>query len=73
MGTTWGQGVCAGDYDNDGYDDLYVTGFGKNRLYRNEGNGTFKQVAATAGVAGNGKEWGTGCAFIDYDRDGSWT
>jgi hypothetical protein len=70
LGTRWGQGVCVGDYDNDGFDDLYVTGYGKNRLYRNEGNGTFKEVAETVGTAGSGKEWGTGCAFIDYDRDG---
>ena len=70
VSTAWGQGACVGDYDNDGYDDLYVTGYGKNRLYRNQGNGTFKEVAEQAGVAGTGKEWGTGCAFIDYDRDG---
>jgi hypothetical protein len=68
--TGWGQGVCVGDYDNDGYDDLYVTYYGKNRLYHNEGNGTFKEVAEQAGVAGNGTDWGTGCAFVDYDRDG---
>jgi hypothetical protein len=66
----WGQGVCAGDYDNDGFDDLYVTYYGKNRLYHNQGNGTFKEVAEDAGVAGTGKDWGTGCAFVDYDRDG---
>ncbi|MFL6438556.1 MAG: CRTAC1 family protein [Terriglobales bacterium] len=66
----WGQGVCAGDYDNDGFDDLYVTYYGKNRLYHNQGNGTFKEVADAAGVSGNGKQWGTGCAFVDYDRDG---
>jgi hypothetical protein len=70
LGTTWGQGVCAGDYDNDGYDDLFVTSYGKNRLYHNQGDGTFKEVGAIAGVAGTGKEWGTGCAFVDYDRDG---
>jgi enediyne biosynthesis protein E4 len=70
VSTGWGQGVCVGDYDNDGYDDLYVTGYGKNRLYHNEGNGTFKDVSEAAGVAGTGKEWGTGCAFVDYDRDG---
>jgi len=70
VSTGWGQGVCVGDYDNDGYDDLYVTGYGKNRLYHNQGNGTFKEVAEQAGVAGTGKEWGTGCAFVDYDRDG---
>jgi enediyne biosynthesis protein E4 len=68
--TGWGQGVCVGDYDNDGYDDLYVTYYGKNLLYHNEGNGTFKEVGAAAGVAGDGKAWGTGCAFVDYDRDG---
>jgi len=66
----WGQGACVGDYDNDGYEDLFVTGYGKNRLFHNNGDGTFREVAETAGVAGTGKEWGTGCAFIDYDRDG---
>ena len=66
----WGQGVCVGDYDNDGFDDLYVTYYGKNKLYHNEGNGTFKEVARQAGVDGNGKDWGSGCAFLDYDRDG---
>jgi hypothetical protein len=68
--TGWGQGVCVGDYDNDGYDDLYVTYFGENKLYHNEGNGTFKEVATRAGVTGDGTKWGTGCAFVDYDRDG---
>jgi hypothetical protein len=68
--TGWGQGACVGDYDNDGFDDIYVTGYGKGRLYHNQGNGTFKEVAGEAGVAGSGKEWGTGCAFVDYDRDG---
>jgi hypothetical protein len=68
--TGWGQGACVGDYDNDGYDDLYVTYYGKNRLYHNQRNGTFKEVAEQADVAGNGKDWGTGCAFVDYDRDG---
>ena len=69
-GTGWAQGVCVGDYDNDGYDDLYVTSYGKNKLYHNERNGSFKEVAEQAGVAGDGKKWGTGCAFVDYDRDG---
>lgn len=68
--TGWGQGVCVGDYDNDGYDDLYVTYYGKNRLYHNRGNGTFEELAQAAGVAGAGNRWGTGCAFVDYDRDG---
>ena len=65
----WGQGVCVGDYDNDGWEDLYVTYYGKNRLYHNQ-HASFVDVADKAGVAGNGKAWGTGCAFVDYDRDG---
>jgi enediyne biosynthesis protein E4 len=67
--TGWGQGVCVGDYDNDGWDDLYVTYYGKNRLYHNE-HGVFKEIADQSGVAGSGKAWGSGCAFVDYDRDG---
>ena len=66
----WGQGVCIGDYDNDGYEDLFVAYFGKNVLYHNNGNGTFTDVSEKAGVAGNPKRWSTGCAFVDYDRDG---
>jgi enediyne biosynthesis protein E4 len=65
----WGQGVCVGDYDNDGWEDLYITYYGKNRLYHNQG-GVFTEVAEKSGVAGSGKAWGTGCAFVDYDRDG---
>ncbi len=64
----FGQGVCAGDFDNDGWTDLYVTNFGKNRLYRNNRNGTFTDIAEKAGVALGG--WSTGCAFGDYDGDG---
>ena len=66
----WGQGVCIGDYDNDGFEDLFVTYFGKNVLYHNNGDGTFADVTAKAGVATSGKRWNTGCAFVDYDRDG---
>jgi hypothetical protein len=66
----WGQGVCIGDYDNDGLEDLFVTYFGKNILYHNNGNGTFTDVSEKAGVAGSGKRWNSGCAFVDYDRDG---
>ena len=66
----WGQAVCVGDYDNDGFDDLFITYFGKNVLYHNNGNGTFTDVTAKAGVATDGKRWNTGCAFVDYDRDG---
>ena len=68
--TGWGQGVCVGDYDNDGYEDMFITYYGKNVLYHNNGNGTFTDVSAMAGVAGDGSDWGSGCAFVDYDRDG---
>jgi enediyne biosynthesis protein E4 len=67
--TGWGQGVCVGDYDDDGWEDLYVTYYGKNRLYHNV-HGKFEEVGEISGVAGNGKTWGSGCAFVDYDRDG---
>jgi enediyne biosynthesis protein E4 len=64
----WGFGVAVGDYDNDGWPDLYVTNFGKNRLYHNNHDGTFTDVAEKAGVAlGN---WSTGATFGDYDGDG---
>ena len=64
----WGNGVCAGDYDNDGRIDLYVTYWGHNSLLRNKDG--FEDVALKAGVAGPKDEWSTGCTFIDYDRDG---
>jgi len=62
----WGQGVCAGDIDNDGFVDLYVTYWGADVMYRNRGDGTFVDVTPQ----GMGSRWGTGCAFVDYDRDG---
>ena len=68
--TGWGQGVCVGDYDNDGFEDLFVTYFGKNVLYHNNGDGTFTDVSEKSGVAGTKTRWGTGCSFVDYDRDG---
>lgn len=72
--TGWGQGVCAGDYNNDGHEDLFVAYWGDCSLYRNNGDGTFTDVAAKAGVTTRTstglKRWNTGCAFLDYDRDG---
>ena len=72
--TGWGQGVCVGDYNNDGHEDIFVTYWGDCALWRNNGDGTFTDVAAKAGVTtdpGNGQHrWNTGCAFLDYDRDG---
>ena len=70
LASGWGQGACAGDFDNDGWEDLYVTYYGKNRLYHNRGDGTFEEVAEKVGVAGSGESWSAGCAFVDFDRDG---
>ncbi len=64
----YAQGVATGDYDNDGYTDFYVTGFGPNVLYHNDGNGRFTDVSATAGV--DDPRWSSSAAFLDYDRDG---
>jgi hypothetical protein len=66
----WGQGGCAGDYDNDGYLDLFLTYWGQNVLLRNNGDGTFSDVTAKAGLTTGRQEWSTGCSFLDYDRDG---
>ena len=66
----WGQGVCAGDYDNDGWVDLYVTFWGHNVLLHNNGDSTFTDVTKKAGLWHNEVRWSTGCAFVDYDRDG---
>ena len=65
----YGQGVTVGDYDNDGYPDLYVTGYGNAILYHNNGDGTFTDVTAKAGLADEG-QWSTSAGWIDYDRDG---
>jgi hypothetical protein len=64
----WGMGVCAADFDADGWQDLYVTAIGGNKLYRNNHDGTFADYTDRAGVRGGG--WSAGCAFGDYDRDG---
>ena len=64
----YGMGAAVGDYDNDGFDDLYVTNYGANTLYRNNGNGTFADVTTRAGVAAGG--WSASAGFVDYDNDG---
>ncbi|MBL0155860.1 MAG: CRTAC1 family protein [Bryobacterales bacterium] len=66
----WGNGVCTGDVNNDGFPDLYVTYYGPNLMMRNKGDGTFTDDTQRSGTAGPATEWSTGCTFIDYDRDG---
>jgi hypothetical protein len=68
--TGWASSVCAGDYDNDGRLDLFVTYFGHDVLYRNRGDGSFEDATARAGLGSTDARWGSGCAFVDYDRDG---
>ena len=68
QGIGYGMGVAVGDYDNDGYDDLYVTAYGRNQLYHNNGDGTFTDVSEKAGVAAGG--WSTSAAWVDLDGDG---
>jgi enediyne biosynthesis protein E4 len=70
--TGWGQACCVGDYDNDGYEDLFVTYYGQNVLYHNNGNGTFTDVTERTGLLQPGPKtrWNTGCTWIDYDKDG---
>ena len=68
QGIGYGMGVAVGDYDNDGYEDLFVTAYGGNRLYHNNGNGTFTDVTETAGVGGSG--WSSSAAWVDLDNDG---
>ena len=69
-GIGWATGVCVGDYNNDGFEDLFLTAYGQNRLLRNNGNGTFSDVTAKAGLLNAKLRFGTGCTFLDYDRDG---
>jgi len=70
--TGWGQACCVGDYDNDGYDDLFITYYGQNALYHNNGDGTFTDVTERVGLLQPGPKtrWNTGCTWVDYDRDG---
>ena len=66
----WAQGVCVGDYNNDGFEDLFLTYYGQNRLYRNNGNGTFTNVTEKAGLLHPRTRFSSGCTFVDYNRDG---
>lgn len=70
--TGWASGVTVADYNNDGFDDIFITYFGQNVLYRNNGDGTFADVTREAGLLYEGPtRWGSGCTFVDYDRDGN--
>lgn len=69
--TGWQTGVCVGDYNNDGWDDLFCCFWGHNILFQNNGNGTFTDVTRKAGLYSKDWRWGAGCTFLDYDRDGS--
>ena len=69
-GTRWASGVCVGDYDNDGRTDLLITAYGTSRLYRRTAPGRFEDATGGAGLPTEGVRWGSGCSFLDYDRDG---
>ncbi len=66
----WWSAVTVGDYNNDGFDDLFITAWGRNTLYRNNGDGTFTDVTKEAGLLDGEGRWGAGCSFVDYNRDG---
>jgi len=69
--TGWASSVTVGDYNNDGFEDVFITYYGQNVLYRNNGNGTFTDVTRQAGLLYEGSvRWGSGCTFVDYNRDG---
>jgi len=70
LGSGWAQGVCVSDYNNDGFEDLFLTYYGQNILYRNNGDGTFTDVTAKAGLLFPTNRYSTGCTFVDYNRDG---
>jgi hypothetical protein len=66
----WASGVCIGDYNNDGFEDIFFTSYGQNHLYRNNGDGTFTDVTKAVGLWNEQPRWGAGCSFLDYNRDG---
>jgi hypothetical protein len=66
----WASSVSVGDYNNDGFEDLFITYFGQNKLYRNNGDGTFTDVTQEAGLISEKTRWGAGATFVDYNRDG---
>jgi hypothetical protein len=68
--TGWASGVTVGDYDNDGFDDLFITYYGRNVLYHNNGDGTFTDVTAASGLVQDAVRYGSGCTWVDFDRDG---
>ena len=68
--SVWAAGITVADYDNDGFDDIFITCWGQNILFHNQGDGTFKDVTKEAGLLHEGVRYGTGCTWVDYDRDG---
>jgi len=67
----WASAVCIGDYNNDGFEDIFCTYYGQNVLYRNNGDGTFSDATKAAGLLNEQPRWGAGCSFLDYNRDGN--
>ena len=68
--SVWAAGITVGDYDNDGFDDIFITCYGQNILFHNDGKGVFSDVTEKAGLLHAGARYGTGCTWVDYDRDG---
>jgi hypothetical protein len=68
--TGWASAVCIGDYNNDGFEDIFITYYGQNRLYRNNGNGTFTDVTKSAGLSNDPTRWGSGCTFVQLNQQG---
>src|SRR6185312_15437008 len=68
--SVWATGITVADYDNDGFDDIFITCYGQNILFHNEGNGKFRDVTKDAGLLVEGTHFASGCTWVDYDRDG---